>query len=357
VSRPGDAASPANGRAAALTARVRDRWGIHGRGQHARDRHADDQAGDGRPGAGRRGEQLMVPRARPDSYYGKPILKQPVWRSRDVAGYLFLGGLAGASAVLAAFAQAAGNRELSRAAKVGSAGAIGLSTVALVADLGRPERFLNMLRVIKPTSPMSIGSWLLTAFGGASAAAAASAVTGRLPKAGAAATAAAAVVGPGVCTYTAALLCNTAVPAWHEAHREMPYLFAGSAAAAAGGLGMLAAPSEQAMPAARFAVLGAATELTAKSMLLRRLGETGEPYQQGRAGRLMEAGEVLTAAGLAGAVLGGRSRVANVLSGAALMAASALTRFGVFEAGRVSARDPKYTVRPQRERLSSGRPA
>ena len=184
----------------------------------------------------------MVPRARPDSYYGKPVIKPPVWRSPEVPGYLFLGGLAGASSVLAGFAQAGGNHKLARASKVAAAGAIGLSGVALVADLGRPGRFLNMLRVIKPTSPMSIGSWLISGFGGVSAAAAASAVTGRLPRAGAAATAGATLLGPAICTYTAALICDTAVPAWHEGHREMPYLFAGSAASAAGGLGMMAVP-------------------------------------------------------------------------------------------------------------------
>jgi DMSO reductase anchor subunit len=301
----------------------------------------------GRP----RGEELMVPHARPDSYYGRPVLKEPVWRSPEVPGYLFLGGLAGGSSVLAGFAQLTGDERLARAAKVAAAGAIGLSGVALVADLGRPARFLNMLRVIKPSSPMSVGSWLISGYGACAAAAAASAVSGRLPAAGAAATAGATVLGPAVCTYTAALICDTAVPAWHEAHREMPYLFAGSAATAAGGLGMLVAPSGPVGLATRFAVLGAAAELTAKSLLQRRLGETAEPYQRGRTGRLMEAGEVLTAAGLAGAVLAGRSRLATALSGAALVAASALTRFGVFEAGRVSARDPKYTVRPQRERL------
>jgi formate-dependent nitrite reductase membrane component NrfD len=237
--------------------------------------------------------------------------------------------------------------------KIAAVGAIGLSGVALVADLGRPERFLNMLRVVKPTSPMSVGSWLISAFGGASAAAAACAVTGRLPKIGAAATAGAALVGPGICTYTAALICDTAVPAWHEAHREMPYLFAGSAASAAGGLGMILVPEEDAGQAVRFAVLGAATELTAKTLLLRRLGEIAEPYQSGRPGRLMEMAEVLTAAGLAGAVLAGQSRTANMLTGAALVASSALTRFGIFEAGQVSARDPKYTVGPQRERLAA----
>jgi formate-dependent nitrite reductase membrane component NrfD len=295
----------------------------------------------------------VVPRARPDSYYGKPIIKEPVWGARDVGGYLFFGGLAGASSVLAGFAQAAGNHKQAKASKIAAAGAIGLSGVALVADLGRPERFLNMLRVFKPTSPMSVGSWLISAFGGASAAAAACAVTDRLPKVGAAATAGAALVGPAICTYTAALICDTAVPAWHDAHREMPYLFAGSAASAAGGLGMMAVPAEDAGQAIRFAVLGAATELTAKSLLLKRLGDIAEPYQTGRPGKLMEVAEVLTAAGLAGAVLAGGSRTAIKLAGAALLASSALTRFGIFEAGRASARDPKYTVRPQRDRLAA----
>ncbi len=289
--------------APALAARLRERFGVHGRGQHERDQHERDQherdqhepggpagaAGRGnghrrgRRGGGRGGEQLVVPRAQPDSYYGKPILKEVVWGSPDVPGYLFLGGLAGASSVLAAFAQAAGNHRQAKASKIAALGAIGVSGVALVADLGRPERFLNMLRVVKPSSPMSVGSWLISAFGGASAAAAACAVTGRLPRAGAAATAGAALVGPFVCTYTAALLCDTAVPAWHDAHREMPYLFAGSAASAAGGLGMMVVPAEDAGQAIRFAVLGAATELTAKSLLLKRLEDIADPYQEGLA--------------------------------------------------------------------------
>ncbi|MGH3364993.1 MAG: hypothetical protein ACRDOW_09700, partial [Nocardioidaceae bacterium] len=84
------------------------------------------------------------------------------------------------------------------------------------------------------------------------------------------------------------------------------------------------------------------------------MGITAEPLHKGRAGRLMKAAKVLTAAGAAGALLGGRSRAAAVVSGAALMAGSACTRFGVFEAGQESARDPKYTVVPQRERVDRG---
>ncbi len=310
----------------------------------------------GRRGKGRDGERPMVPRAEFRSYYGRPVLHEPVWKVPDVPGYLFLGGLAGASSVLAAFAQADGNAELARAAKISSAGAIALSAAALVNDLGRPSRFVNMLRVFKPTSPMSVGSWLLAGYGPMSGAAAASAVTGRLPRAGTAATIAAAVLGPAIATYTAALLCDTAVPAWHEGHREMPYLFAASAASAAGGLGMLAVSPGHAGLAVRFALLGAAAELTAKTLLIRRLGDIAEPYQRGRPGTLMRVAENLTAAGLGTALIARRSRMAAVASGTALVASSALTRFGIFEAGMASARDPRYTVRPQRERADRALP-
>jgi formate-dependent nitrite reductase membrane component NrfD len=299
----------------------------------------------------------MVPRAEFRSYYGRPVLKEPVWEALDVAGYLFLGGLAGASSVLAGFAQAGGQRELARAAKVSSVGAITLSAAALVHDLGRPSRFLNMLRVFKPSSPMSVGSWLLAAYGPMSGAAAASAVTGRLPRAGAVTTVAAATLGPAIATYTAALLCNTAVPAWHEAYREMPYLFAASAASAAGGMGMLTVSPRHNGLAVRFAMLGAAAELTAKAILVRRLGETSEPYRRGRPAAVMRVAETLTAASLGTALVARHSRAAAVLSGTALVASSALTRLGIFEAGMASARDPKYTIRPQAERARQALPS
>jgi formate-dependent nitrite reductase membrane component NrfD len=306
-----------------------------------------------RAGNGRhRGEQAMVPPAEFRSYYGRPVIKEPVWKAPDVPGYLFLGGLAGASSALAAAAGFAGRPELARSAKTAAAGAISLSAAALVNDLGRPARFANMLRVFKPTSPMSVGSWLLAAYGPAAGVAAASVVTGRLPGVGRAATAAAAALGPAVAAYTAALLADTAVPAWHEAHRELPYVFVGSAATAAGGLGLVMVPPGRAEPARNLAVIGAAAELTAKSLLIRRLGPAAEPYQSGRAGGLMEAAEVLTATGLTAAALGARNRMVAAAAGLALVTASALTRFGVFYAGRTSARDPRYTIGPQRDRLT-----
>lgn len=295
----------------------------------------------------------MVPEAEFSSYYGRPVIKEPVWKAPDVAGYLFFGGLAGASSVLAAGAQLSGYGKLARVGKIGALGAISVSAAALVHDLGRPGRFVNMLRVFKPSSPMSVGSWLLAGYGPLAGAAAVSEVTGILPGVGRAATLGTGLLGPGVATYTAALICDTAVPAWHEGYREMPYVFAGSAASAAGGLGLLAVRPADAEPARNLAVLGAAVELIAKRRLLDRLARPGEPslaepYQTGTTGAVLRLAEFLTAGALAGAVLGRTSRAVSALSGAALVAASAMTRFGIFEAGLASARDPKYTIVPQR---------
>src|SRR3954467_4575374 len=173
-------------------------------------------------------ERSMVPDPAFESYYGRQILKTPTWKTPDVPLYLFLGGLAGASPVLGPGAAFTGRPDLERAARLAAAGGAAAGTVALVHDRGRPERFLHMLRVLKPTSPLSVGSFVLAPFSALSGAAALSLLTGRLPRLGRLAGAGAAVFGPPLGTYTAALLANTAVPAWHDAHRELPYVFAGS---------------------------------------------------------------------------------------------------------------------------------
>jgi uncharacterized metal-binding protein len=163
----------------------------------------------------------------------------------------------------------------------------------------------------------------------------------------------AALFGPPLVTYTAALFANTAVPAWHEAHRELPFIFAGSGASAAGGMAMLLSPVLSTPPARRMAVAGAAVELTAAELLKRRLGMVAEPYEQGRSGLLMRTASRMTAGAAVLSVLGRRSRVVTALCGATYVAASAITRFGVFEAGLASARDPKYVVVPQKARKAA----
>lgn len=304
-----------------------------------------------------RGEQLMVPEAEFTSYYGKPVLKRPTWKAVDIAGYLYLGGLAGTSSLLAAGARATGRPALARVAELGSAGAVLLSLAALVHDLGRPARFLNMLRVFKPTSPMNMGSWLLVGYGPLSVSAAATEVLGRFRLLSSAATAGAAALGPLVVTYTAVLLCDTAVPSWHEGYRELPFVFAGSGATAASGLALVCVPAAQTGPARRLAVLGAGLELGAFHLMKHRMGLPAETYRQGGRHRLLRAAEVLTASGAVLGVLAGRRRWSAAVAGAALLTGSAALRFGIFHAGVASAEDPRYTVVPQRERLRCGEPA
>jgi hypothetical protein len=263
-----------------------------------------------------------------------------------------MGGLAGGSSLLAAGAEWTGRPHLARAAKVGALGAISLSTVALIHDLGRPSRFANMLRVFKPSSPMSVGSWILVAYGPAAGLAAVADASGLAARSGPirlvgrAATGWAGLTGAAVATYTSVLIADTAIPAWHEAHREMPFLFVGSGASAAAGLGLIAAPVHETAPARATALFGAALELSAELLMERRLDEVqAKPYRIGKARILVRASRILTAAGAVGAVLlAGRSRLGAGIAGGALLAGSACTRFGVFEAGRTSARDPHYTV-------------
>jgi hypothetical protein len=217
-----------------------------------------------------------------------------------------------------------------------------------------------MLRVLKPTSPMSVGSWLLTGFAAPAGLAAGSELMPVVPwplrglvrAASTPAGVAAAAVAPAIASYTAVLLADTAVPTWHEAYPELPFVFVGSAAAASGGLAMVLVPLEETAPAVRMAVAGALVDLAASRRMESRLGLVGEPLHTGHSGRLLRAAKALTVGGaVVAATAGRRSRWSAVAAGAALVAGSALTRFGIFEAGVVSTEDPKYVVQPQRERV------
>ncbi|MCU1692708.1 MAG: nrfD [Frankiales bacterium] len=328
-----------------------------------------EQALTGQAGGRRRkkgDKNAVVPDAEFTSYYGRPIVKASPWE-KDIPAYLFMGGVAAGSSLLSAGADLSGRPALRRTGRIGALAALSLSMGALVHDLGRPERFHHMLRVAKPTSPMSVGTWILTAYGPFAGLAAAAELlprryrgtrVGRLLHAGARpAGLVAAAVAPAVASYTAVLLSDTATPTWHAAHRQLPFVFVGSASAASGGLGMLGAPVDQAAPARRLAVGGALLELAAEHRMEQAMGITAEPLHEGTPGRLMRASKALTVAGTLGTLLlGSRSRLGAAASGAALMTGSACLRFAVFEAGQESARDPRYTVVPQRERVDAGRP-
>jgi hypothetical protein len=304
-------------------------------------------------GRGRRGEVAMVEDVEFTSYYGRPIIKPPVWKTPDVPLYLFLGGAAGSSSILGAMADLSGRPALTRVSRLTAGGGAILSVVFLVHDLGRPERFLHMLRVFKPTSPLSVGSYILAPFGAAAGATAAVELLGWFPRLKRFGGVVAALFGGPLATYTGVLLANTAVPSWHAPHRELPFVFAGSAMAAGGGITMVFTPVAEAGPARKMAVAGAAVELAAVHKMENDHGIVSEPFHIGRAGKLLKAAKACTAVGAGLTVVAGRSRLGAAASGTLLAAGSLLTRFGVFDAGMASARDPKYTVIPQRERMAA----
>jgi hypothetical protein len=288
------------------------------------------------------------------SYHGQPVLKEPIW-SWEIPNYFFTGGVAGASAGLAFCAGLRGNEVLARRAWTVSLGGVAVSPLLLISDLGRPGRFLNMLRMVKVTSPMSIGTWILSGAGGAITVAAANAWTGRFARAARFARPSAALLGLPLSTYTAALITNTAVPVWHEARRMLPFMFASGAALSAGAATTALTPTPAAAPARRLALAGAVAELAASEVMERRLGELGEPYHEGVAGRFRRFSRAaVTGGALLLAARGRSSRTAAVISGALLSAGALSARWSVFKAGFQSAADPKYVIGPQRGGIDRG---
>jgi hypothetical protein len=287
------------------------------------------------------------------SYYGKPIVKEPVWKW-FIPAYFFAGGAAGGTALLRLGARITGNDVLARRATWVNAAAIGVSPALLIADLGRPMRFLNMMRVFKVTSPMSVGTWILSASGAASTAGAFCELFGVLPRVGFAAETSAGALAPFLSTYTAALISDSVVPVWHDARLELPFEFAASSAAAAGGLTAMITPPSAAGPARRLGIAGGLLEVATVKVFRKRLGPLGsEPYRRGKAARLDRLSTMCALGGAGLLALAGRRRGGAVAGGALLAAGSALQRFAVVEAGRISARDPKYTTLPQRERAAA----
>ena len=237
-----------------------------------------------------------------DSYYGRPIVKEPVWKS-EIPWYFFTGGIAGSSSALHGLARLTGNDELAKRSLYIGAVADAVSPLLLISDLGRPERFLNMLRVFKVTSPMSVGSWILFVSSGASNTAAALELLGILRPLKWLAEAASFVTGPPLATYTGALIANTAIPVWSEARDELPWLFGASGAASAGAAAAIVTPLGNAGPARRAAIGGVVAELGLMQYMEKKLGFVGEVYKQGEAGHYMKRLE---------GVHGGGSRAARV---------------------------------------------
>ncbi|HEY2815337.1 MAG TPA: NrfD/PsrC family molybdoenzyme membrane anchor subunit, partial [Acidimicrobiales bacterium] len=248
--------------------------------------------------------------------------------------------VAGASSTLGAVARHLPG--LQRRCRRLSLAALSVGTVALVADLGRPSRFANMLRVFRPSSPMSMGSWLLAAYGPAAGAAAV------LPDAIAApAGAVAGLAGLPLAGYTGVLVAATAVPAWQEASQSLPFLFTASGVAGAASLlsfGDLR--DDEAAVVRRYGIAGKVGELAASAALELEVGgveAVAKPYREGPSSRLWRLAHLCTSLSLVLCLPRRRSRRREQLSALTGMAGSLLVKVAVLEAGKASAADPLAT--------------
>lgn len=283
-----------------------------------------------------------------------PILHPAVW-TWEVPLYFWLGGIASGSSFVALGAQAAGDERAARLARRVTLGAAVPCAPLLVMDLGRPERFLNMMRIFKPRSPMSLGAWCLASFSGAAGSAVLADLLGRRCSARVL-TAAAAALGTYLGSYTGVLLASTAVPVWARSRLFLPPIFVCTAAAtgAAANRLVLAAVGTPVGDPARTALgtieTGAiATELVLSSLNERRLGRLGEALDAGRANRRFELAKWSVRAGLGLRFVRGRGgpwthHVASVL----YLLGGLSFRFAWIEAGRVSATDDEAVARMHR---------
>jgi len=296
----------------------------------------------------------IQPEARPEpggtpaeTYYDLPVVKAPPWKWY-IPAYFYAGGLAGAAGTLAAAAELARQRRLAYRlhciALLGEAA----GAACLIADLGKPARFHYMLRVFRPTSPMNLGTWILSAAGASGALALLASRHDRSRHWVVIASAASAITGLLLATYTAVLIGNTAIPIWDATRRRLPWFFAASSATSLASLLELVGAGRRS-----YSILGKAAELAAGHAVARAAvaAGVGRPLREGRSGRMWRGAVWIGVASLAATLLG-RPRLAGVLG----TAASVLARFAVVEAGKASAADPRATFEPQRRGRPPDRP-
>ncbi|HEX5502493.1 MAG TPA: NrfD/PsrC family molybdoenzyme membrane anchor subunit [Thermomicrobiales bacterium] len=297
-----------------------------------------------------------------ETYYNRPALKAGHWRWL-IGGYYFVGGVAGAAQLIAAVADVAGgpeDRAVVRAGRYLALAGVAASPAFLIADLHTPARFYNMLRIVRPTSPMSLGSWTLTIFGATTGLAAlgealdqfAGLPAGRALARWAGAPAAAA--GAVMATYTGVLTSATSVPLWAAAPRALPALFGASAATSACAALHLAAEATGAAPESRRRLEGLALTLGVAQLALlaglewvwRRRG-VGGPLAGGRLGGVYRGGALglgtlaPLAVHVAQRATGRRSRGATLVAALAALAGVYVEKTALVFAGHESARRPK----------------
>jgi formate-dependent nitrite reductase membrane component NrfD len=303
-------------------------------------------------------EQVPAITGADTTYYDRPMLKESVW-SIDIPLYYFLGGAAGAALTLGAAIQLAApkqHRELRRLSAVCHWTGIAGSTAGaafLIHDLGRPARFLYMVRVFRPTSPMNIGAWIL---GGAAPSAIATGLLlnrgGWLGKLGEIAGYVSGVFGTALAGYTGVLVSNTAIPIWQASRRWMPVLFAASGGAAAGSIIDVVYDGRCGRSIARtFGTIAQIAELAATFQVERAASavpQVGEPLHRGATALLWKGAAALTGISLAMSLIPAKSQAKRIVAGVLGALGSLAMRFAVHYATNASARDPRASFHNQR---------
>jgi hypothetical protein len=300
-------------------------------------------------GQGIRPEGAPFPKASPETgYYGIHLLKEPQW-TWEIPVYFFVGGAAGAAALIGALANLTGKDErLARDARLVAAGGAIVSTGLLISDLGRPERFLNMLRVFKVQSPMSVGAWVLALFGSSSGAAAFAQLLerkfdiGPIRVLGNVAEGFSAALGLPLATYTGVLIGATAIPAWNHNIKTLPIHFGMSGLAT--GVSILELAGNEDSPALNLLGIGASAAESYEGFHLEVMRDPGvyRPLKHGLSGWTTRVGGVLSGPvplALRLIAIASGSRRLRRLAAWSSIAGSILTRFGWIYAGHESARD------------------
>ena len=293
------------------------------------------------------------PIPRRPGYYGEPVVRPPVW-TWEIPIYFFVGGLGGMSAVIALAALRFHHFDVSRAAMWVAAVAVVLSSLLLILDLGRPHLFVNMLRVFKPQSAMSMGAWILTAFGGCvvpgligleltAAHAFSGAFNDVLHTATGILIFSSAIFGTLLATYTGVLIGATAIPAWFLHRVFLPIHFGtaglGSAAGVLELLGHRIAP----LNAIGFFAAGVETALLIW-LAFNKHGAADRAIHEHASGWLIRIGEILN--GPLALVL----RLFGIIPLAAIsfLLGALISRIGWIAVGKVSGRDPEAVFASQR---------
>ena len=274
-----------------------------------------------------------------------PMMNAPVW-TWEVPVYFWLGGLAAGASFVAAAADVVGDEDSAVVLRRVALGAAVPCAPLLIADLGRPMRFLHMMRIFKPRSPMSMGAWCLIGFSTTASGAVGADLIGRRGEAKLLG-GLTAFLGTYLGSYTGALLAATAVPVWGRSRVLLGPIFVCTAVGSGASVAQLVLrPGPTRAGAARIATGAMATELVISFVNERRLGELAEALEHGKAGRCFRFAKALTAAGLA--LRAARRPGASPL----FLAAALLFRFGWVEGGKASARDDAAVARMARGRTA-----